>query len=127
MSVWGAPKPVVAADEGDAAPSEFPTLGGAKEAFPSLGMAAQVRGSVARRALQLLRAGSRRAGAWRWRSWLTLRLARFVCGGCAGQGEQKEAEADHVAGGLQRQQRLGDAVAQHWIGVPRAGGPVGRR
>jgi hypothetical protein len=41
MSVWGAPK--AAAEEADAAPSEFPTLGGAKEAFPSLGMAAQVR------------------------------------------------------------------------------------
>ena len=44
MSVWGS-KP--ATEEGgadaDAAPSDFPTLGGAKEAFPSLGMAAQVR------------------------------------------------------------------------------------
>jgi hypothetical protein len=45
MSVWGAPKP--AAEEADAAPSEFPTLGGAKEAFPSLGMAAQARAAAA--------------------------------------------------------------------------------
>ena len=47
MSVWGAPK-APAAEEADAAPSEFPTLGGAKEAFPSLGMAAQARGAALR-------------------------------------------------------------------------------
>ena len=77
MSVWGAPKPVVAADEGDAAPSEFPTLGGATEAFPSLGMAAQVRGGVARGARQQRRARSRRAAAWRRRLRLTRALGAF--------------------------------------------------
>ena len=78
MSVWGAPKPVVADDEGDAAPSEFPTLGGAKEAFPSLGMAAQVRGCAWRNTRRQLRGRSRRAGAWLRCGRLTRRLTRFA-------------------------------------------------